>query len=522
MAGLLPKHPQDIGFPAKIDGWRPGQEHAVELLVLNNKRFGGFCGPTGFGKSPCYMAQSQMEGGRTCIVVKDKALQDQLMEDWSGTGLVDIRGKKNYKCAEFPEWSCSDGYAGNCSMRHSTLCPYTDAHAKAMQSKKVVTNYTFWIAVHRFGLGLGKFDLVIFDEAQHGPSELSDSMTVSLSHNEMDMLGYSFPHPNISGDDWKKWASTGRAKAYEALKKQKEKVASSPLAKKSWITDLHHYKSIMQKMATVALMRPPDWIWEEGEVGYQFDPIRYGRYAESRLFLKIPRITFASATLTAKTMYMMNVRGDQFSFMDFPSPFDPSRSPIYNIPIMRMGGKGGGGDYSPILHAMDNFMGRRINMGRPGIVNVTSFGFRDMIYNNSAFRRNIVSHFNGDPVSWAIQSFRKKGGALISPSIWSGIDFPDDQCRWQITPKVPFPPAVSKVARARQELDRELGIAQAMQLWVQSTGRHIRSPEDWGESVIFDSNVNDWFMRAANHLAPISFRNRLKFSTVIPQPLMLN
>ena len=102
------------------------------------------------------------------------------MDDFARAGLVDVRGQGNYPCKELiaggrfwrsdvDQWKtncdngpCHSGYS--CELRASG-CHYFDAHKKALASRLVVTNYSYWMAVHKYRDGLGPFDLLVLDEA---------------------------------------------------------------------------------------------------------------------------------------------------------------------------------------------------------------------------------------------------------------------------------------------------------------------------------------------------------------------
>lgn len=521
---LIPKRPTDLGLPDKFDHWRDGQAEAAEQSILNDKRFDTTCAATGFGKTVYYMALSILEGGRTVFVVQNKALQNQLMDDFGSIGLKDIRGKSNYVCGARPDWTCREGHSGGCTMKGSNACPYSKAYNEARTSPLVVTNYKFWIAIHRYGLGLGTVTRVVFDEAQSCPDELSDSLSTPISFHEMEMLKSDFPPMKTreSADAWKQWATRMRILSQEAFNNQFNKIrAHGCNAKNSWMQDLYHYKNMVQKFSTIALMKPGDWIWEEKlDFGYQFDPIRFGRYAESRLFLKIPKVMMTSATIREKTVRMLGVRPEDIHFFDSPSSFPSWRSPIYSIPTMRVDQRSMG-NYQMLAIRADQIFGPRLSAHRNGIVLVTSFEYRNTVYNQSAFKRQMISHWDGDPSSKAVSDFKKRGGILISPSISTGFDFPDDECRFTILTKIPWQPK-TKIIKAREEIDKEIGPYHAMQKIIQFSGRGFRSETDWCENFILDDHFSEWFYQRYRYMTPRWFQDRYSELRVVPKMLVMN
>lgn len=517
MYGLVPKNPTELGFSEKFERWRDNQPEAIEESILSEKRVVSNCAPTGFGKSQCYMTQAVLEGGRTVFLTATKGLQNQLMKDYANIGLVTIMGKDNYQCSAKPGWTCKDGHASSCPMKGSNACPYGKAYNIARTASYVSTNYKFWVAVHRYGMGLGRFDRVVADEAHVIPDEIAESMQVKLSFHEIqEMVGWDFPKgANIDGETWKKWAKETLVICRQAAQKKTAQIQSSVDPKPAWIRDYHHLKNLVQKLGIVALMRAKDWIWELTDTGWQFDPIRFERYAESRMLFNIPKIILYSATLRPKTMYLMGLRDEAFQFKDWPSIFDPKRSPVYQIPTMRVDSRNP--DVSLLRIRCDQIIGPRLELGRNGIIHVTSFKYRDAIFYNSMYRKRMLSHFEDSPSSVAVARFVERGGVLISPSVSEGYDFPGDLCRFQILTKIPFRPK-SKVTDARQEADKLYGPYNAMQRLVQQAGRGTRSEQDWSETMILDDHMW-WFATRYQGLAPKAFWQRYKHVNITPKPL---
>ena len=522
MLQILPSSPTELGFPAKYDQWRNNQAELIEHTLMCEKRVVANCAPTGFGKSQCYMTEAVMNGGRVAIVTQTKGMQDQLLHDYGSMGVADIRGKDNYSCPSRPGWTCKDGHVGGCSLKGGPECGATRAYNAARASRIVSTNFKFWIASHKYGTGLGNFSKVIFDEADNCPDELADSVTVKLSYNEIEnMLETVFSHPNSTGDSWKTWAGLTAGIAKKKTLEKKAQIDSNKVVKPSWIKDYHHLKNLTQKLATVALMRASEWLWEEFDWGWQFDPVKFSRYAESRLFFKIPKITMFSATIRRKTCHILNIGDDDMDFIDHPSVFDPAKSPVYYLPTMRVDMNNQ--DISVLSMRMDQFMRPRLQLGRNGVIHVTSFAYRDKVVRGSDYRTHMVSHWDKSPVAEAVERFRQQGGVFVTPSASTGYNFTDDMCRFQLITKLPFEPS-TKIVKARQELDPTYSPYQTVRKLVQQCGRGTRSEEDWCENIVFDSHC-DWFIprygsisqRGINpYLAPLSFLERWKTISTLP------
>ena len=78
--------PTDCGLPEKFSAWRTSQEEAIRVMITSKKRAVAVAAPTGFGKSPTYVAAALLSKLPTCIVTNSRGLQDQLLEDFAEVG----------------------------------------------------------------------------------------------------------------------------------------------------------------------------------------------------------------------------------------------------------------------------------------------------------------------------------------------------------------------------------------------------------------------------------------------------
>lgn len=509
--------PQEIGLSDKFEKWRPNQEAMIDLMVNDTKRGTEICAPTGSGKSPAYMAAAILSRKPTCIVTQNRGLQDQLMEDFACNGLVDLRGASNYQCEMREDYTCEEGHAARCPYKGSVGCPRSAAEFAAATSPLVVTNYDKWIASKRYGTGMSHFEQVIFDEGHHAPDALSKAMQVVLHHREIEeTLGIPFV-PHHEAEDlakWKEWAKETRVVAENEMHAARERMSGVSDPKPSWIRHFMHMKHLTRRLAIIATARPSDWVVDEIQGGYQFDPIRPGRYAESTLLLRIPRVFVISATIRPKTMFMIGMGKDSFSFKEFDSDFNPQQCPIYYIPTMRVDSKTD--DYRMLWLRHDQIAGMR--QDRKGIVHTISYARRDDIMACSRFAPQMLINEKGIPPTKMIEEFRLAGPGteLVSPTVGTGYDFPGKDCEWQFVCKVPFLPP-SKVKAARQAADHEYEPYIVMQSLVQMFGRGARSKKDWCENFIGDDHFK-WFYSKFSHLAPKSFHGFYKELRSLPAP----
>lgn len=471
--------------------------------------------PTGSGKSPVAVASALISKKPTCIVTASRGLQDQYLDDFSSIGMVDIRGRSNYQCEMREDYSCQEGYAARCPWKGTINCPSSKAEMRAATSSLVVTNYDKWTHSKGFGQGMSHFQQVIFDEGHEAPEALSRAMQVTLHHKEInDNLKLDFPACPDMFYSWKPWAGTARALAELAMKSAYERISGMSDPKSSWVRHFTHMRNLSRKLATLATANIKEWVVEEVADGYQFDPVSPGRYAESTLLLKVPKIIVISATLRPKTMYMMGIGKENFEFREFDSEFDPKRCPIYYIPTMRMDKRNP--DTRLLWMRLDQIAAKRRD--RKGIVQTVSFTRQDDVLQASRFHESMILNPRGEAPTEKIEEYRAAGpGAiLVSPSVGMGYDFKGKQCEWNFLCKIPFEPP-SAILHAREAADPEYRAYKAMQKLVQIFGRGMRSKEDRVENFICDDHMT-WFLPRYKHLAPKSFHGFYKTISVLPAP----
>jgi len=143
-----------------------------------------------------------------------------------------------------------------------------------------------------------------------------------------------------------------------------------------------------------------------------------------------------------------------------------------------------------------------------GIVLSTSFNI------SSAANRNLIKFFNKNNID--IKIFNQEQGVglrelllqfkeypepsiLISPSLFEGIDLPDDQSRYQFLIKCPFYSLGDK--RIKYIADNHPIIYKKLALYkiIQSFGRSVRSPDDYCVNYCFDSQIYNLFTSKLNY-----------------------
>lgn len=534
--------PVDLGFPDKFLSWYPDQITAIDKAVLNPKRFTALAMPTGSGKSVTGIATALLHAGvkRALYLTSTKGLQDQLATDFSGLGLLDIRGQRNYTCTAVRPGGRLDGFSrgryvvgcdeGPCHAGVDCAdapdrkqpgvrpaCLYYGALHDARRAPIVSTNYSMYLSSTEYSEGLGDLDLLILDEAHDADKELEAFLTLEITLDDARHIGTKLLKAADVGA-WRDWANHHRG----ALGSTIELRELHPPATAEAAKDLRLLKSIHGKLTRLADVDPLAWILDLDGTRAKFAPMQVAKYAEQYLFRGIPHILLMSATMTRKTLQLLGIQNDEVSFWECPSRFALERRPVISInttPSVRVDARMNADDKYMWLRRIDRLIEPRRALGRKGIIHTVSYQRVKELLAGSEHKDLMLVHDAGNTRE-TIQQFKRstKPHILVSPSIVTGYDFPNDECRYQIIGKVPMPDMRGPIMSVRKELDPDYSPYLAMQKLVQACGRAMRGPQDWAECFIVDDHLI-WFLPKYRRHAPKWFLDSVTWVESFPEPM---
>jgi ATP-dependent DNA helicase DinG len=490
---MPPLLPCDLGLDnARYPSFHKAQLDTIYKVSGSPKRFKMIQAPTGTGKSLINVATAILEGARTLFLVHNKSLQDQLSE-FSSIGLCDIKGHSHYACGRARKnshpidesiWSCEKDAGLFTSHPQYSSCQYRPKVEWAKQCQLVSTNYAHWLSISRVDDGdrLGKFDLLICDEAHLCHNLLVDHMKVTLSLSDLRRhLGIStWPENVYSNDYWGTWISYSLSQlvlARKSARKINSKETQSALY--ALETDLLHLQSMLGSRL----------IFTDKKSSIDIIPVWGREFAETHLFRSIPNVLLCSATVNEADAMDLGIPPTNLEFIEVNSTFPPHRHPFIYSPCSpelyvdhRLTEYG----LRSLISKIDNFVGPRKD--RKGIVHSWSYKWQKKIVSESRFREFMVDH-DSRSLPVALEKFVNAlpPCTLVSPSVKEGYDFPFDLCRYQILPKVPFLDRRDPIIAQRCKDDSTYADRQTARTIEQMAGRGMRRRTDACESAIFDA-----------------------------------
>jgi ATP-dependent DNA helicase DinG len=515
--------PFELGMPEKFSSWFPNQAEAALEIDACDLPYITQVNGTGSGKTLIYTSAAYMSGSRVVILTSTKGLQSQLLNDFRSVGLVDIRGKNSYKCRlEHDGSTCDHGpcIAGyNCAYK-SSGCSYFDTLRLAKNAQIVSTNYSYWMHVNKYSLGLGDFDMMVCDEAHNLPDLISDflTVTISLRNPHIESL-LPFDYKKFTVGDWVNWAHEIEPKVESNIEGLKFEIRSGQ--------DSKDKRKFLSQMAALAnslkmLKRMDDnWILDySNPERIQFAPTWPKRYSKEALFYDIPKVVLTSATVNRKTLDMVGISSDEAVYTEYPHLFPSANRRLIHAKTIRLNRHTSAEQMKVWLSKIDTILSRRLD--RKGLIHTVSYARRNEILNYTHYRDFMITHETKTAIQ-AIQSFKYADppAFLVSPAMTTGFDFPGDECRFQIIGKISWPDRRNKITDARCKQDKDYGGYIAAQHLVQAVGRGMRSMDDWVENIIIDDSVT-WFMKQYARFMPKWFTEAYVSMRTVPEPPKLS
>lgn len=510
--------PCEFGSPARYTEWRDGQDKLFWDILDSHKRFSIHNAPTGMGKTVAYITAALAQGKRVAVLTESKSLEDQLRDDFGCIGLFDMRGLKNYMCRALAQgglyekmWAkkwgsptcdvgpCTGGI--RCDLKESG-CDYFDDYRRACSERLVCTNYAYWIAIHRYGQGLGKFDMLVLDECHKADSQLSAAMSVQFTQKDLKAIGSHPPKLTAPLQQWKMWARVNLCRIQGKLDffSKGAKIGAVTEGVATFIadtdmpdaTELRFWKSMEGNCKTLS-DAGDDWVIDSEESGtIRISPVWVRRYAESSLFMGIPRIVMMSATVRPKLADLLGIDSAAYDFFEYPSTFPVERRPIYWMPTVRLNYGSSEKQLQLWVKCIDEVLAMRLD--RKGIIHTVSYARQQYLLKHSHYKDFMYANMPGNTRD-VVKSYRnaEAPAILVSPSVGTGFDFPFDLARYQIIGKIPFRDARGAILRAQVEEDPDYLNYLTSQDLIQMYGRPNRDPRDFSETIIVDDSV-EWFL----------------------------
>lgn len=503
--------------------------------------------PTGIGKSilggvisGCVdVLDKSPEKRASIITMHTNALAKQYAETFETLGkyrYFQIKGASNYKCnfmeAQPSAESCTGEECCKGSLhemevdRYCKGCEYDAAKKTINATDNLVTNFTYFLTSAMVSNHLMPRKLHIFDEAH----VFNDSYTSFTEINVETYLLEKYIKELASCNS----RLDSEAAALAMLKQQIEK---NEIHESNYMQMLEILKEIygsasrtLDSMST--LVKKDDMVVSvkyaklagkfenlayrikhlvKGDFEHVFDKSDGKSVSVKLIFINdeignclADRNLFMSATITEGIAFdILGMDREETEFITLDPVFPPENKPLFFIGKTAL-------NYNslkdPSVIADLKTMTEKIcrhHTGQKGLIIAPSFFLGSQVARvvRDKTSMRLFEHIQGgQKLNDLIRDFKEyKGEAvLVSPSIFEGLDFKNDESRFQIILKAPYASLGDK--RIKYICDHHPNIYREMALLkvLQGIGRSIRTPEDKANTYILDSAAEKLFNSKIN------------------------
>lgn len=436
-----------------------------------------------------------------------------------------LKGRSHYSCeianVSVEQAPCTVGFV--CGVK--AQCPYFIDRDSAFTSDYAVFNYQLYMHQLEFNDKFEKPDLLVCDEAHMAHGELGNYISAEITEREIAYEGWRRPL-KLDVESLGDWATQYLPDVEAELKYARAQVfvtVGSQQGTSIKGTDRQYKKVIKRYNRLQALARAlrlfyragldteagKPWISDSAGLTYKVRPVvvdDHGAY----LFSDIPKVVLMSATINKRDIERLGIT--DYEFLEVDSNYDAARRPIYYRPVAAMSAKTESRVFDDVVDEIDTIIDGHLRYNHKGIVHTVSYDRAQRIYASSKHKALLLIHSpkNKDEV---IEQFKTSATpvVLLSPSVVEGEDFPYDQCRFIIIPKVPYLSLGDEVVRERLTLDPKWYSWKAVQDIIQGSGRGMRNEQDFCSVYILDSmfekiarehwqDIPQWFRDAVKYL----------------------
>jgi Rad3-related DNA helicase len=468
------------------------------------------------------------------VITTQKILQEQYLRDFGGTKdktplLRSIKSSSNYQCSFYSDQSCAESRrilsklakhlsGSEFQKQCKTQCPYGLEKQEFIDSPVSVTNFSYFLAETMYAGKLEPRSLLVVDEAHNTESELGKFIEVTFSEKfARDVLKCKMPKnfDQMSIYDWiKKTYSKAANKYMKDLEKSLAKLSGDiegygTFSKQYEMLDKHVCK--INRFTEV--YNPDNWILnivypppDNKKAGkkFEFKPIDVSPYSHDVFFKNGGRVLLMSATIVNNDIFCesLGINKKDAAYLNIQSPFPVENRPIHFIPVGSMSKNNIDNTLPAMAEAVRMLLEKHSK--DKGIIHCSNYKVAKYINEALGSPRLLMHDSTNRDQMLKFHLESKDPTVLLSPSMMEGVDLFDDNSRFQIICKVPFPYLGDLVVKKRMEKNQFWYPYMTAKSVIQSLGRSIRNENDHAESYILDG---DWerFYKMNRNMFPSDF-----------------
>lgn len=332
----------------------------------------------------------------------------------------------------------------------------------------------------------------IFDEAHTLVDMLGETADIKIWQRE-----YPFPNDMQRVSDVIEWAQ-GYCKTLgpdSRAGKRLRRVIKDITAVRGDATMEYRKDLYRGRMSNVLVVVPgverktPDWLWPRSTV---------------------KKMVFLSATISREDIRELGLSGKRVKFLVCPSPIPPANRPVLFRPWVNMARKYQEVSLPEFARRLKVELDQRPGKGMVHIPYNLATWLHDLIgehprliWHDKDNKQDMLNVFRDSPTD--------EGKVFVASGLYEGVDLPFDAARWQIIAKIPYLSLGDEKIKRRMEAYPNWYVWEALKRVIQGCGRICRDPEDFGETLIWDTNFERLYRDAKGMgLVPAYFSDAVK------------
>jgi Rad3-related DNA helicase len=470
------------------------------------------------------------------IITNSKILQDQ----YSGTyeSISDLKGKENYECESYA-CSCSQGAEFN-RLNKTTCesCPYNSSRESFISGGISLTNFYLYILYAIYNpklLESRDARVLIVDEAHEFDDVMSDFVSIKITEaivkkfkfgSEYDIIKKLKSITSIAQYvDFLRFLSGEIITTVESMEggmkseprnvredKRDLKISKVLKTKNSdvkvmqLINDLKQYQTKIEIFLKEYKDNPNNWVLEAGyneklkQKELSLEPIWAYDYLDKYVFSNYDMVVLMSGTILDKNLFcqLNGLDVSKAVYYSIGSPFPLKNRPIYYMPVGKMSYKSKDETFKRYIPYIQKLLDKYKN--KKGIIHTNSFELAKWIENSIKDPRLIFHDSSNKDEMLKFHKESDKPTVIVSPSMDTGVSFDNDDARFQIIAKVPYPSLASQKNKLRQSNNPDWYSWKTVSGIIQMTGRPVRSNLDYADTIIIDGGFGDVIKHSSQFL----------------------
>jgi len=525
--------------------------------------------PTGSGKSIIAMLFADFmihKGSKGYILASDLSLHDQYVKDFRKMQLWNwgnIKGVDNYTCEvngeKFSVGECANkgrSYEEAESLDCFKKCGYLQARKKSIRSPLALLTYPYALIQRNYveqqqqgnsrGVPFPQRDFVVCDEghklldivqshfspilADDTPEKIERLLSLTFDNGlptaKIDLIKLSKLVKQIFADENPHSLLQHLEKLVEQLWMIVEKNESlretvddefgdrdltadirQIFRLADWVKDMHckfeDYVAILKKTSPESMIKNP------AEKHIVFNCIDEYYLLHRHFYNKFGFKVIMTATMGSPRDFMRNHGLKKAKYFKIESHFNWEKSPIYFFPGKKISARYMEDNIEWLIEKTRSILEKHEN--ERGVIHTGSYELGDRVWKALPrhLKKRVLVYRGSEEKEKIIKKLKKSPNVvLMGPSLLEGLNLVDDDSRFQVFLKVPYPHLGDKYVKAKLDNSQYWYNWKTSIAVLQGIGRSIRTPHDWAVTYLLDGCFAD-LLKSASDQFPPEFKSRL-------------